>query len=175
MNNKVQFSCEECKSFSQNLTQNNNFKYYWIRNCITFTCRLFAARKKCQGKYFEKTKRNKKIMKVLKMISWKDAKKYPKCSDQNNFKDFWDCVKLFLRNNNIKVNGSWHQNWKYGVPLIEAEGKLFAFTVSMRRWGKLMAEAFEPENKDPLVYINWAFSGLAGVKDIVDENKNPLS
>ena len=111
---------------------------------------------------------------MIKMIAWEDAEKYPECQDQNNFRDFWNCVRKFLVEKNIKFNGSWHQNWDYGVPLIEYEGKLYAFTVTMRRWGKMMADAFDPDNKDPYAYLKWAFLNPDGEKDtIVDENKDP--
>jgi hypothetical protein len=165
--------CKECKNYSQYLWQKENYKYCWIKECTQFDCRLSEAKKECQGKYFDKNDLSKKNMKVVKMIEWEDAEKYPQCEEQNNFRDFWNCVKKFLVEKNIKINGSWHQNWDYGVPLIEYEGKLYAFAVSMRRWGQLMAEAFNPNNKEPLAYVDWAFHNPDGEKHTVDENKDP--
>jgi hypothetical protein len=169
-----QYSCKTCKHYAQWLVQYKNFKYCWIKECVLFNCRLSTAHKKCQGKYFDKNRIAKGNMKVVKMIDWEDAEKYPECKEQNNFKGFWNCVKKFLADNNIKFNGSWHQNWEYGVPLIEYDGKLYAFTVSMRRWGLMMVEAFDPTNKDPLAYVGWAFSIPDGEGITVDENTDPF-
>jgi hypothetical protein len=56
--------------------------------------------------------------------------------------------------NNIKMTGSEHN--KYGVPLIENNGTVYAFILSYHNWGKLMAEAFEPDNKDKSASLKWA-------------------
>jgi len=168
-----QFFCKECKNYSQYLMQNNNFRYCWIKECTLFNCRLSEAKKKCQGKYFDKNHINKRNMKVVKMIAFEDNENYPQCDDQNNFRDFWNCVRKFLVEKNIKFNGSWHQNWEYGVPLIEYEGKLYAFATSMRRWGQMMVDAFNPNNKDPLAYVDWAFGVPDGENFTIDENKDP--
>jgi hypothetical protein len=170
---KNKLSCKECKNYSQYLSQLNNYKYCWIKECTLFDCRLSEAKKKCQGKYFDKNHLSKSNMKVVKMIAYEDAENYPQCDDQNNFRDFWNCVRKFLVEKNIKINGSWHQGWEYGVPLIEYEGKLYAFTVSTRQWGLIMADAFDPKNKDPFVYLNWAFLNPDGEKHTVDKNKDP--
>ena len=171
-NNK--FNCRRCKEYSQLLKQGDNHRFLWVKKCNKFDCCLSLARKRCQGKHFNGISTVKKNMKIVKMIAWKDSNNYPLCSDQNNFKNFWDYVKKFLFDRNIKYNGSWHQNWDYGVPLIENEGKLYAFAISMRRWGQLIAEAFDKENKDPFVYLDWAFSNPKGGHNTVDENKDPL-
>jgi hypothetical protein len=171
-NNKL--SCKECKNYSQWLWQNKNMKFCWRKCCTQFDCRLLKAKKECQGKYFDKNHLSKSNMKVVKMIEWEVAQKYPQCDDQNNFRDFWNCVRKFLVEKNIKFNGYGHQNWEYGVPLIEYEGKLYAFAVSMRRWGQMIADAFDPDNKEPYAYLKWAFLNPDGEKDtIVDENKDP--
>ena len=166
--------CKNCEYFSHKLLQHNNLRYYWSKNCILFNSKLNQSKEKCKHNYFkEKTKIIGK-MNVVDMIAWEDRNNYICCEEQNNFKDFWNCVKIFLVDNNIKFNGSWHQNWEYGVPVIEHEGKLYAFTVSMRRWGKLMSEAFNSENKNPLSYIDWAFCIPEGECITVDEYKNPI-
>jgi hypothetical protein len=172
--NKKKCLCKECYNYKQTLQQNDNLRFCWIKECTTFDCLLSAAKKKCQGTYINKIYTAKRDMKVVKMINWEDAQDYPQCEDQNNYKDFWDCVKKFLVDKNIKYNGSWHQNWEYGTPLVDFGGKIYAFATSMRRWGKLMADAFEPDNKDPLAYVDWAFQVPDGEQFTVDENKDPL-
>ena len=165
--------CKECKNYFQQLWQYKNMKSYWRKCCTQFKCRLLKAKKECQGKYFDKNHLSKGNMKVVKMIAWEDAKKYLQCKEQNNFRDFWNCVRKFLVEKNIKINGYWHQGWKYGAPLIEHEGKLYAFALSMRYWGLIMAEAFNPKKRERLDYVDWAFGVRDGEEITVDENKDP--
>jgi hypothetical protein len=174
MDNQNYFFCEKCRNYKQSLRQNENLKYYWVKECAKLNSTLSVAKKKCQGNYLRKMRAVKRNMRVVKMIGWEDSKNYPQCDEQNNYKYFWDCVKEFLVEKNIKFNGYWHQGWKYGTPLVEYEGNLFAFAMSMRRWGRIMADAFDPDNKDPLAYVDWAFSIPDGEDITVDENKNPL-
>jgi hypothetical protein len=174
MNKHSKISCNKCKDYKQKLLQYKNLKHYWKKECAQFDCKLSIAKEKCRGNYFNKRYTTKKDMKVVKMIMWEDAQNYPQCDDQNNYKEFWDCVKKSLINKNIKFNGSWHQGWEYGTPLVEYEGKLYAFAVTMRRWGKIMADAFDPGNKDPGAYLKWAFYNPDGERPTVDENKDPL-
>lgn len=94
-------------------------------------------------------------MKVIKMVSYEGAQKYPDCCDQDIYNDFWEFVKKYIVENNIKMCG--HQHQFFGVPLIEHNGKIYAFALSCRWWGQLMAEAYEPENKDKYAYCNWAW------------------
>jgi hypothetical protein len=97
-------------------------------------------------------------MKIIKMIDWeKGDDKYPRCSDQDNLEEFRECVKEFLKRKNLKICGPQHQNWEYGAPLIEHENKLYIFTLSVRKWGQLMAEAFDIDDSDHMAYCEWAF------------------
>ena len=113
-------------------------------------------------------------MKVIAMISRERAQKYPYCMDQNIFKEFWMCAKSFLLENNIKYHGWWHQTWRYGVPVIEFCSKPYVFLLTQRRWGKLIAETFDPKNDDPLAYARWAFAFPEGEEPTVKHHKNPL-
>jgi len=166
--------CKNCKNFSQILIQKKDYKFCWQKECTLYDCRLLPAMKKCNGKYFEITKKPSKTMKVVKMEDYENVENYLDCQEQNNFKEFWDCVKKFLIDKKIKYTGSWHQNWEYGVPIIEYNGKLYAFAVTMRRWGLIIAEAFYPENKDPMAYLDWAFGIPKSESMDLDENKDPL-
>jgi hypothetical protein len=167
-------SCKECYNYKQTIQLGHkDHRFSWIHECTIFKSPLSIARKKCKGTYINI--QPKRDMKVVKMISWEDAQNYPQWEDQNNNKDLWNCVKKFLVEKNIKFNGCWHQGWKYGVPLVEYGGKLYAFAVSRGWWGEMMADAFDPCNKDPLAYVDWAFQDPVGEQPTVDENKDPLS
>jgi hypothetical protein len=174
MNRKQEYPCEECKNYKQILMQNKKHRFCWIKECTQFDCLLSIAKEKCNGEYINRIYALKKNMKVVKMITWEDAQNYPQCDDQNNFRDFWNYVKKFLVDRNIKFNGWCHQYWEYGTPLVEYEGKIYAFAVSMRYWGQLIADAFDPDNKDPFVYLDWAFLNPKGEHATVDENRDPL-
>jgi hypothetical protein len=58
---------------------------------------------------------------------------------------------------------------------VEHERKLYAFSVSMRWWGQIMAEDFDPGNKDLLAYTDWAFMNPYGEDVTIDESKDPMS
>jgi len=105
-------------------------------------------------------------MKVIKMLSYKDADKYPDWRKQENRDDFWEFVKKYLVENNIKMCGRAHQF--FGVPIIEDKGKIYAFALSCGGWGQLMAEAFEPKSKDKMAYCKWAWYAPDG--DVSWEN-----
>jgi len=85
-------------------------------------------------------------MEMIRMVSFEEGQAYHQCRAQNNFYEFWDFVKEHLKKNNIKMTGAEHQ--EYGVPIIENNGSVYAFTLSYSNWGELMAQAFEPDNKD---------------------------
>jgi type IV secretion system protein VirD4 len=93
-------------------------------------------------------------MKLIKMVSLEEGQAFPQCNRQENYNDYWDFVKEYLVKNNIKMTGNEHQS--YGVPLIENNGNIYAFLLSCSKWGKLMAEAFDPDNKDNSAYMKWA-------------------
>jgi len=95
-----------------------------------------------------------KNMELIKMISFEEGLSHNQCSVQKNFDDYWLFVKEYLVKNNIKMTSAEHN--KYGVPLIENNGTVYAFMLSNNKWGKLMAEAFEPDNKDESAYLKWA-------------------
>jgi len=99
-------------------------------------------------------------MKVLRMVSFEEGQNYIDCHTQNNFNDFWEFVKEYLVKKKIKMTGPEHHG--YGVPIIEYNGKIFAFSLSYRKWGEIMAEAFEPDNKDEMAYCNWAWTAPDG-------------
>jgi len=93
-------------------------------------------------------------MELIRMVSFEEGQAFPQCSVQQNSDDFWNFVKEYLVNNQIKMTGAEHL--KYGVPLIENNGTVYAFTLSNKNWGKLMAEAFDPYNNDDSALVKWA-------------------
>jgi len=92
-------------------------------------------------------------MELIRMVSFEEGQAFPQCNIQKHFDDYWKFVKDHLVKNNIKMTGAEHQ--KYGVPLIENNGTVYAFTLSYGNWGKLMAEAFDPDNKDETAFLKW--------------------
>jgi len=96
-------------------------------------------------------------MQVVDMISWQDGDKYPDCDEQENFDDFCECVKKYIIKHNLRVSGFEYQRSPQGIPLIEFNGQKYAFRVSLRVWGGVMAEALEPNNKSPYAYCTWAW------------------
>jgi hypothetical protein len=105
-------------------------------------------------------------MELIRMVSFEEGQAFPQCSVQDNFDDYWKFVKGHLASNNIKMTGNEHQ--RYGVPLIENNGAVYALTLSYANWGKIMAEAFEPENKDEAAYNKWAGERPAGEESWVN-------
>jgi type IV secretion system protein VirD4 len=93
-------------------------------------------------------------MELIRMVSFEEGQAFPQCSVQENHGDYWEFVKRYLINNNIKMTGAEHH--KYGIPLIENNGTVYAFTLSFSKWGKLMAEAFDPKNNDETALLKWA-------------------
>jgi type IV secretion system protein VirD4 len=93
-------------------------------------------------------------LEILKMVSFEEGKAFPQCSVLENSDDYWIFVKEYLVKNNIKMTGAEHH--KYGIPIIENNGNVYAFTLSYSEWGKLMAEAFDPDNYDKSAYLKWA-------------------
>lgn len=47
------------------------------------------------------------------------------------------------------------EHQRYGVPIIENNGKIYAFILTQSNWGKLMAEAFIPDNNDESSALKW--------------------
>jgi type IV secretion system protein VirD4 len=112
-----------------------------------------TAEKQAVKKIFGTWGRNPN-MEVVRMVGFEDAQMYPQWGVHKYFDDFWKFIKEYIVKNNIKMTGAEHQ--KYGIPLIENNGTVYAFTLSYEKWGKLMAEAFDPDNKNDLAYLKWA-------------------
>ncbi|MDR2596361.1 MAG: type IV secretory system conjugative DNA transfer family protein [Treponema sp.] len=99
-------------------------------------------------------------MELIRMVSFKEGLAFTQCSAQENSDDYWNFVKEYLLKHNIKMTGTEHA--KYGVPLIENNGTVYAFILSSSDWGKLMAETFDPDNKDKFAYKKWAWKRPKG-------------
>ena len=93
-------------------------------------------------------------MELIRMVSLEEGRSYPPYRIQINYYEFWDFIKKYLVEHQIKMTGAEHH--KYGIPLITSNGTVYAFILSFNDWGRLMAEAFEPENKSKLAYLKWA-------------------
>ena len=53
-----------------------------------------------------------------------------------------DLVISEIVKNGFRFDGDSHQNYKYGCPIVEVDGKRLYYTVSWRHWGSIMAEAW---------------------------------
>jgi len=93
-------------------------------------------------------------MELVRMACFEEGQKYPQCWVQNNSYEYRHFVKEYLVKNNIKMTGAEHH--EYGIPIIENNGKVYAFTLSYANWGRLMAEAFDPDNRDTKAFLKWA-------------------
>lgn len=105
-------------------------------------------------------------MHIEKFVSSEEAEEYPFCYMQDNFLEFWNFVKAYLVEYNIKMTGYEHQT--YGIPLIKYKTETYAFSLSCEKWGQIMAEAFEPDKEDETAYFNWAWSRPDGEKSWIN-------
>jgi len=112
-----------------------------------------SAEREAAKKIYYQWKTNRP-MELIRMVSFEEGLAYPQCGAHEDFDDFWEFVKGHLVKNNIKMTGAEHG--KYGVPLIENNGIVYAFILSRQNWGKLMAETFEPGNRDKSASLKWA-------------------
>ena len=103
---------------------------------------------------------NKYPMELIRMVSFEEGLSYPQCVVQNNFNDYWNFVKHYLVKNAVKMTGAEHL--QYGVPLIENNGTVYAFILPYHTWGKLMAEAFTPDNTHKSAFKTWEFERPEG-------------
>ena len=76
---------------------------------------------------------------------------------------FWEesdrVVVECIRRNGFRFGGFYHQGGEFGMPMFE-DGTVFF--VSLRHWGHLMYEAWEPEGKDPYGYALYAWDYEVG-------------
>lgn len=73
------------------------------------------------------------------------------------FKEAEDAVKDELKKNGYKFTGSTHQYVDGCCPIIDNK---YTYSVSMRSWGRIMAEAYDVPNEDGLGYVKWAWSPI---------------
>jgi hypothetical protein len=98
----------------------------------------------------------KEYMHVEKITAYDEAQEYDYCIMRDNFQEFWDFIKDYIIEHNIKMTGYEHQS--YGIPLVQYGDETYAFYLSCEMWGKLMSEAFDPSNTDENAYLSWAFT-----------------
>lgn len=51
-------------------------------------------------------------------------------------------IKEDIIKNHWMFSGDWHQNGKCGMPVLELDGKVGTYLVSMRYWGSIMADCW---------------------------------
>jgi len=134
--------------------------------------------------------------KEFKIVLWTDWEIAYNKVEKGKYKDYQDdlseeerlkmrafLVNYFLENRNelykpdetdgkidLPFNGSQHQAAEDGVPIIKYKGKLYAFLVSMRRWGDLIAEVFSIINSKKYMSIDEFWENNKRNIDIDEEN-----
>jgi hypothetical protein len=110
-------------------------------------------------------------VKVIKTVSWKESEQYldyweevPEGDRTELSLQFEECVKQYCKQNDIRLSGSQYQQGD-NIPIIEHEGKEYAFQASMRHWGSLMYDIWgdgddSPETlrDDAMGYCVWAWT-----------------
>lgn len=97
-------------------------------------------------------------MKVVKWAEW-DDNHYMDVSTEEEFEKARQVVIEELQKTGYHFDGAYHQNGDYGVPVLN--NGLY-YEVSMRTWGRTLADAFPEEFEnpdDPLNYVRWYLGG----------------
>ena len=89
--------------------------------------------------------------KVTGWTHWND-KRFEEPSTNNKWKKFKQLVIQEIRDKGYRFSGYYHQQGDFGVPVIDGK---YRFEVSMRTWGKVMAEA--EGNFGDMDYVKWAW------------------
>lgn len=73
-----------------------------------------------------------------------------------------------MRTYGYKFTGGYHQNGKYGVPIIDGQWK---YCTSQRRWGHIMVMVYPDkiDNSDGYGYVDWAWSVPNGEEMVVPQ------
>ena len=102
-------------------------------------------------------------MKDLKVIGWTDWENYEGYIVLDRFtmeeeEKIHEAIIKELREKGFKFTGSYHQQGRYGTPVLEIDGIKFIYRATQREWGGVMAEAFPENNKnDGFDYCTWAW------------------
>jgi hypothetical protein len=111
-------------------------------------------------------------MKIIKLVNWPESEKYLDCWDMekepdernDSYNAFEACVTDYCKNNDIRLSGTQYQQTGEHIPIIEHEGKEYAFQASMREWGAIMYDLWgdgsdtnEKSDKRGYGYAIWAW------------------
>ena len=104
-------------------------------------------------------------LEVVGWTFWGDPQ-YPRVPwiDEAHDRPYEQAVIAELRNKNYHFTGSYHQHGRFGV-LVLIDGK--QYSVSMRHWGRLMAEAWGIEGIH--AYLSWSWFPPKGEEEIIPE------
>jgi hypothetical protein len=110
-------------------------------------------------------------MKVIKTTTWAESEKYldpwediDEEHRQELFNEIEKCVMEYCRENDVRLSGSQYQHTGEHIPIVEHDGKEYAFQASMRHWGSLMYDLWgdgsdnPSTSNDPMGYCIWAWS-----------------
>jgi len=132
------------------------------------------------------------------IVLWTEWQTAYKKVEKGEYKDYHDdlcdgdrlkirafLVKYFLENKNelykpnqidgkidFPFNGSYHQNADDGVPIIKYNGNLYAYKVSLRSWGDLIAEVFSKINGKKYMSIDEFWENWEKDKKTKDVDEN---
>jgi hypothetical protein len=119
-----------------------------------------------------RTKGKEPKMKVIKTVNWEESEKYLDAWDMDIdgtershlYNAIEECVKEYCRDNYIRLSGSQYQHEGEHIPIVDHEGKLYAYHASMREWGGLMYDLWgdgddnnTQSDKRGMGYCLWAW------------------
>jgi len=95
-------------------------------------------------------------MKVTKWTYWNNNK-YKDINEltDDEFKEVEETIIKEIKDKGYKFCGSAHQNIETGCPVIDDK---YIYCVSMRKWGDIMARAYDLPNEDGLAYVLWSWA-----------------
>jgi len=106
-------------------------------------------------------------IKVTRWVNWPDGHGHPFTELPNSmFEDAWKAVVREMKSKGYRFTGESHQNCPNCVPLINGK---YTFELSMRNWGRLMAEVLGLE--DEFAYCEWAWAAPEGECEILPAGK----
>lgn len=85
---------------------------------------------------------------------WDKCANKPDEERERLWKEMEDAVIDSIRRNRFKFGGTYHQNGDFGMPMFE-DGTIFF--VSMRHWGRIMADAWHGLGEKFHSYLDFAW------------------
>lgn len=102
---------------------------------------------------------------VTGWTDWEDLR-FKSVDDMNDeeYDEAYNAVVKELREKGYKIAGNSHQYCNNCCPIIDNK---YIYCVSMRSWGKVMAEALNIPNEDGYAYCMWAWGNPVDEKEVL--------